>query len=66
MFQDKLVMSQLIYSGTLETISVRKSGYPVRMGFEAFVKRYVFIKKNSAIKNDVELNREDISTMCFL
>ncbi|KAJ1561314.1 cytochrome c oxidase subunit 1, partial [Cladochytrium tenue] len=36
-FEGDLVLSQLRYSGLLETIKIRKSGYPLRMTFEAFV-----------------------------
>ncbi|XP_036068960.1 unconventional myosin-XV [Oryzias melastigma] len=40
MFEDDLVSSQLRHSGVLETIRIRKEGYPVRMSFYAFLFRY--------------------------
>ncbi|XP_023813712.1 unconventional myosin-XV-like [Oryzias latipes] len=40
MFEDDLVSSQLRHSGVLETIRIRKEGYPVRMPFYVFLFRY--------------------------
>ena len=39
-FDDDLVEDQLRYSGLLETVRIRKLGYPVRMPFDAFCQRY--------------------------
>ncbi|GLD74594.1 unconventional myosin-XV, partial [Lates japonicus] len=39
-FEDDLVSSQLRHSGVLETIRIRKEGYPVRMPFYIFLFRY--------------------------
>ncbi|XP_076608369.1 unconventional myosin-XV [Chaetodon auriga] len=39
-FEDELVSSQLRHSGILETIRIRREGYPVRMPFYAFLFRY--------------------------
>lgn len=39
-FDMPVVLEQLRYSGMLDTIHIRQSGYPVRMKFQAFVDRY--------------------------
>ncbi|XP_062295315.1 unconventional myosin-XV [Scomber scombrus] len=39
-FEDDLVSSQLRHSGVLETIRIRREGYPVRMPFYVFLFRY--------------------------
>ncbi|XP_063788896.1 unconventional myosin-XV [Pseudophryne corroboree] len=40
MFEPDVVGSQLKYSGILETIRIRKEGYPVRIPFHIFLSRY--------------------------
>lgn len=37
---EKLVMRQLKYTGMLETVRIRQSGYNVRLTFEEFCHRY--------------------------
>ncbi|XP_063715217.1 unconventional myosin-XV-like isoform X2 [Symsagittifera roscoffensis] len=39
-FDRQLVVAQLNYLGILETIKIRKLGYPIRMYFAAFINRY--------------------------
>lgn len=39
-FDMPVVLEQLRYSGMLDTIKIRQSGYPVRMKFQHFVDRY--------------------------
>lgn len=39
-FDMPVVLEQLRYSGMLDTIKIRQSGYPVRMKFQQFVDRY--------------------------
>ncbi|XP_070398919.1 unconventional myosin-XV [Nothobranchius furzeri] len=39
-FEDELVGSQLRHSGVMETIRIRREGYPIRMTFYAFLFRY--------------------------
>ena len=42
-FDDDLVLRQLRYTGMMETIKIRKSGYPVRVDFKVNLKRmYVY------------------------
>ncbi|XP_041839844.1 unconventional myosin-XV isoform X2 [Melanotaenia boesemani] len=40
MFNMELVNAQLHYSGIIETIHIRKEGYPIRMHFHSFLSRY--------------------------
>ncbi|XP_061861375.1 unconventional myosin-VIIb [Colius striatus] len=40
LFDRELCIKQLRYSGMMETIRIRKSGYPVRYSFEEFCERY--------------------------
>ncbi|XP_028311141.1 unconventional myosin-XV isoform X2 [Gouania willdenowi] len=40
LFEDDLVSNQLRHSGILETIRIRREGYPVRMPFYVFLFRY--------------------------
>ena len=40
LFNNKMVLEQLRYSGMLETIRIRRAGYPVRVLFDNFVFRY--------------------------
>lgn len=39
-FADSFVMSQLRYAGVLQTVQIRRDGYPVRLDFDEFVRRY--------------------------
>lgn len=39
-FETQLVLEQLRYCGILETVKIRKAGFPVRHTFQDFVQRY--------------------------
>ena len=39
-FNPKVVLSQLRYSGMLETVRIRRAGFPVRRTYEDFLFRY--------------------------
>ncbi|KAJ3157501.1 cytochrome c oxidase subunit 1, partial [Irineochytrium annulatum] len=39
-FEDGMVLSQLRYSGMLDTIRIRKAGYPMRIPFETLCRAY--------------------------
>lgn len=43
MFDRTLCCRQLRYSGMMETIRIRRAGYPIRHGFIEFVERYRFL-----------------------
>uniref|UniRef100_A0A3P9J1V9 Myosin VIIAb n=1 Tax=Oryzias latipes TaxID=8090 RepID=A0A3P9J1V9_ORYLA len=44
-FDRELCVRQLRYSGMIDTIRIRKLGYPVRHSYEAFLKRYRVLLK---------------------
>ncbi|XP_021250654.1 unconventional myosin-VIIb [Numida meleagris] len=55
LFDRELCIKQLRYSGMMETIRIRKAGYPVRYTFEEFFERYRVLLPWSAlepVKND--------------
>jgi myosin X len=39
-FDQELIYNQLLYAGMLETIRIRRMGYPIRYTLEDFWKRY--------------------------
>ncbi len=43
MFDRELCCRQLRYSGMMETIRIRRAGYPIRHTFFEFVDRYRFL-----------------------
>ncbi|XP_025423570.1 myosin-VIIa [Sipha flava] len=43
MFDRGLCCRQLRYSGMMETIRIRRAGYPIRHGFNEFIERYRFL-----------------------
>ena len=47
LFDRELCMPQLRYSGMMETIRIRKAGYPVRYTFEEFLIRYRVLLRTS-------------------
>ncbi|XP_064186818.1 unconventional myosin-VIIa [Anguilla rostrata] len=47
LFDRELCIRQLRYSGMMETIRIRKSGYPIRHTFQEFLDRYRVLLKTS-------------------
>jgi myosin heavy subunit len=41
LFDKAVVLQQLRYTGMLETIQIRKMGFPVRFRFHTFANRYL-------------------------
>lgn len=46
LFDRDLCLRQLRYSGMMETIRIRKAGYPVRYTFDEFLDRYRVLLKS--------------------
>ncbi|XP_066533908.1 unconventional myosin-VIIa [Hoplias malabaricus] len=59
-FDRELCMQQLRYSGMLETIKIRKSGYPIRHRFKEFLARYRVLLKTT----DCDPNKEKAADCC--
>ncbi|XP_037348196.1 unconventional myosin-XV [Talpa occidentalis] len=56
LFEPDVVMAQLRYSGVLETVRIRKEGFPVRLPFQMFIDRYrclVALKHNLPANGDM-------------
>ncbi|KAM7380623.1 hypothetical protein PAMP_003904 [Pampus punctatissimus] len=51
-FDPEVVLNQLRYSGMLETVKIRKAGFPVRRTFNDFYSRYKMILKNKIHSDD--------------
>uniref|UniRef100_A0A3Q1IFF7 Uncharacterized protein n=1 Tax=Anabas testudineus TaxID=64144 RepID=A0A3Q1IFF7_ANATE len=55
LFDRELCMRQLRYSGMMETIKIRKAGYPVRYTFDEFLQRYrVLLNKEKCCESICE------------
>ncbi|NXM91478.1 MYO7A protein, partial [Oenanthe oenanthe] len=64
LFDRELCIKQLRYSGMLETIQIRKAGYPIRYSFEEFFERYRFLlpwSLRQKLKNDIRQSCISIS-----
>uniref|UniRef100_A0A803W1T9 Myosin VIIB n=1 Tax=Ficedula albicollis TaxID=59894 RepID=A0A803W1T9_FICAL len=64
LFDRELCIKQLRYSGMLETIQIRKAGYPIRYSFEEFFERYRFLlpwSLRQKLKNDTRQSCISIS-----
>lgn len=56
-FDSELVLSQLRYSGMLETIRIRKLGYPVRFSFKDFIWRFKCLAPKVPSEDQMETAR---------
>ncbi|XP_067106712.1 unconventional myosin-X [Osmerus mordax] len=52
-FDPSVVLNQLRYSGMLETVKIRRAGFPVRRTFSDFYSRYRMILLGSSTADDV-------------
>lgn len=55
-FDDMLVLVQLRYTGMLETVRIRQSGYSVRLSFEEFIQHYRILLSKGLLssQNDIK------------
>uniref|UniRef100_A0A7M4FPW2 Unconventional myosin-X-like n=1 Tax=Crocodylus porosus TaxID=8502 RepID=A0A7M4FPW2_CROPO len=51
LFDPDMVLNQLRYSGMLETVKIRRAGFPVRRPFQDFLSRYKLLIKNMCTLN---------------
>lgn len=65
-FNPKLVLNQLRYSGMLETVRIRRAGYPVRRTYEDFLFRYKVIVKVIALREGVFIGPYQRDGFCVM
>ncbi|GLD93132.1 hypothetical protein PINS_up001724 [Pythium insidiosum] len=53
-----LILNQLIYLGVMETVRIRRSGYPVRRFFNEFYLRYQILTRKAKTGNRAMTDRE--------
>ncbi|CAI5780220.1 unconventional myosin-X isoform X1 [Podarcis lilfordi] len=53
-FDQNVVLNQLRYSGMLETVRIRRAGFPVRRPFPDFHKRYKVLMRNLTLPEDLK------------
>ncbi|KAM4688660.1 unconventional myosin-X [Discoglossus pictus] len=53
-FDQTLVLNQLRYSGMLETVRIRRAGFPVRRPFYDFYFRYKVLMRNLTVPEDLK------------
>uniref|UniRef100_A0A3Q3K2W2 Uncharacterized protein n=1 Tax=Monopterus albus TaxID=43700 RepID=A0A3Q3K2W2_MONAL len=64
LFDRELCMRQLRYSGMMETIKIRKAGYPVRYTFSEFLDRYRVLLKTSLCDPKKESKEKCCESIC--
>uniref|UniRef100_A0AAQ6I8T5 Uncharacterized protein n=1 Tax=Anabas testudineus TaxID=64144 RepID=A0AAQ6I8T5_ANATE len=64
LFDRELCMRQLRYSGMMETIKIRKAGYPVRYTFDEFLQRYRVLLKSSLCDPKKESKEKCCESIC--
>ncbi|XP_033507095.2 unconventional myosin-VIIa-like [Epinephelus lanceolatus] len=63
-FDRELCMRQLRYSGMMDTIRIRKLGYPIRHTFEEFLKRYRVLLKTTVCDPKTETAAACCEAIC--
>ncbi|KAM9761609.1 unconventional myosin-VIIb [Menidia menidia] len=64
LFDRELCMRQLRYSGMMETIKIRKAGYPVRYTFGEFLDRYRVLLRTSVCDPKKESKQKCCESIC--
>ncbi|XP_074857772.1 unconventional myosin-X-like [Carettochelys insculpta] len=54
LFNPDIVLNQLRYSGMLETVKVRRAGFPIRRLFQDFISRYKMLMKNLRVPDNTK------------
>ncbi|MEQ2235295.1 hypothetical protein ILYODFUR_000857 [Ilyodon furcidens] len=62
-FDPDVVLNQLRYSGMLETVKIRKAGFPVRRTFKDFFSRYKMIQKNKNLSDEEKTCCSELLTL---
>ncbi|XP_030643484.1 unconventional myosin-X [Chanos chanos] len=61
-FDPDIVLNQLRYSGMLETVKIRRAGFPVRRTFQDFLSRYTILLKDKSQAGDERKKCTDLLT----
>uniref|UniRef100_A0A672T5R7 Unconventional myosin-X-like n=1 Tax=Sinocyclocheilus grahami TaxID=75366 RepID=A0A672T5R7_SINGR len=61
-FDADVVLNQLRYSGMLETVKIRRAGFPVRRTFQDFLSRYTMILRDKNHTVDERMKCADLLT----
>ncbi|KAI7807246.1 putative unconventional myosin-VIIb-like, partial [Triplophysa rosa] len=64
LFDRELCIRQLRYSGMMETIRIRKAGYPIRHTFDEFLDRYRVLLKSSVCDPKTESVKKCCESIC--
>ncbi|KAK2839710.1 hypothetical protein Q5P01_013450 [Channa striata] len=62
-FDPDVVLNQLRYSGMLETVKIRRAGFPVRRTFKDFLSRYKMILMNKKHSDDEKQSCSELLTL---
>ncbi|KAJ6220970.1 hypothetical protein RDWZM_006782 [Blomia tropicalis] len=56
-FDDRLVLMQLRYTGMLETVRIRQSGYSVRLTFDEFIQHYRILLPKGLLSSKMDVQQ---------
>ncbi|XP_062306688.1 unconventional myosin-VIIa [Osmerus eperlanus] len=64
LFDRELCIRQLRYSGMMETIRIRKAGYPIRYTFDEFMERYRVLLQTSVCEPRTQTTQRCCESIC--